>query len=270
VRRLGEAIERRAADDLSPVEAPDAPRELRPLIDATTRVMGRLQGLIDHQNRFVRDSAHQLRTPLAVLKVQVQSARRGDLPAEQALADIDRTVTRATTLANQMLSLAKVEQLRQQPDSQPLDFGDIVRQVVLDVSPLIAERALDFGFDAQVAPVTVRAHRWMLEELARNLLHNAIRHSPAGGALTVEVRREGTATALLRLRDAGPGIAPDLRARLFTPFATGGMPGGSGLGLTICREIVRALDGQIALDNHHAGGRVAGLDVTVRLPRQSD
>jgi two-component system sensor histidine kinase TctE len=270
VRRLGEAIERRAADDLSPVEAPDAPRELRPLIDATTRVMGRLQGLIDHQNRFVRDSAHQLRTPLAVLRVQVQSARRGDLAAEQALAEIDRTVARATMLANQMLSLAKVEQLRQQPDSQPLDFVDIVRQVVLDVSPLIAERALDFELDTDDMPVTVRAHRWMLEELTRNLLHNAIRHSPQGGTLSVEVRHDDAATALLRLRDTGPGIAPELQKRLFTPFATGGMPGGSGLGLTICREIVRALDGRIALDNRMAGGHVAGLDVTVRLPRQLD
>jgi two-component system sensor histidine kinase TctE len=252
------------------VEAPDAPRELRPLIDATTRVMGRLQGLIDHQNRFVRDSAHQLRTPLAVLRVQVQSARRGDLPAEQALAEIDRTVARATTLANQMLSLAKVEQLRQQPDSQPLDLVEIVRQVVLDVSPLIAERALDFGLDADDTPVTVRAHRWMLEELTRNLLHNAIRHSPQGGILSVAVRHEDAATAVLRLRDDGPGIPPDLRKRLFTPFATGGMPGGSGLGLTICREIVRALDGRIALDNRTAGDRIEGLDVTVRLPRHPD
>ncbi|HUD33288.1 MAG TPA: sensor histidine kinase N-terminal domain-containing protein [Variovorax sp.] len=270
VRRLGEAIERRAADDLSPVEAPDAPRELRPLIDATTRVMGRLQGLIDHQNRFVRDSAHQLRTPLAVLRVQVQSARRGDLPAEQALAEIDRTVARATTLANQMLSLAKVEQLRQQPDSQPLDLVEIVRQVVLDVSPLIAERTLDFGLDTDDAPVTVRAHRWMLEELTRNLLHNAIRHSLQGGTLSVAVRREDAATAVLRLRDDGPGIPPDLQKRLFTPFATGGMPGGSGLGLTICREIVRALDGRIALDNRMADGRIEGLDVAVRLPRAPD
>ena len=270
VRRLGEAIERRAADDLSPVEAPDAPRELLPLIEATTRVMTRLQGLIDHQNRFVRDSAHQLRTPLAVLKVQVQSARRGDLPAAQALAEIDRTVTRATMLANQMLSLAKVEQLRQQPDSEPLDLVDVVRQVVLDVSPLIAERALDFEFDADATPVVVSAHRWMLEELTRNLLHNAIRHSPHGGMLRLSVRRDDDAMALLMLSDAGPGIAPDLHSRLFTPFTTGGMPGGSGLGLTICREIVRALHGRIALDNRCPEERIEGLDVSVRLPRRPD
>ena len=86
--------------------------------------------------------------------------------------------------------------------------------------------------------------------------------------LSVEVRHDGGATVLLRLRDAGPGIAPDLQRRLFTPFATGGMPGGSGLGLAICREIVRALDGRIALDNRMDGDRIEGLDVAVRLPRQ--
>lgn len=263
VRALGEAIEARPADDLSPIEAPNAPRELRPLIDATTRVMARLQELLDHQKRFVRDSAHQLRTPLAVLKAQVQSARRGDVPADQALGEIDATVARATTLANQMLSLAKVEQLRQQPESSTLDLGEVVRQVALDVSPLIADKALDFELDAAAAPVL--AHRWMLQELTRNLLHNAVKHSPRGGSLSVGVHAEG-GQALLRIADAGPGIAPELRQRLFAPFSAGDMASGSGLGLAICREIVRALDGRIALDNRIVGGRVVGLDATVRLP----
>jgi two-component system sensor histidine kinase TctE len=260
---LGEAIEARAADDLSPIDASDAPRELRPLVEATTRVMGRLQELLDHQKRFVRDSAHQLRTPLAVLKAQVQSARRGDVPAAQALGEIDATVARATTLANQMLSLAKVEQLRQQPESSMLDLGEVVRQVALDVSPLIADKALDFELDADTVPV--HAHRWMLEELARNLLHNAIKHSPPGGALSVHVGLDGR-SARLRIADAGPGISTELRQRLFAPFSAGDMASGSGLGLAICREIVRALDGRIALDNRIVDGRVVGLDATVRLP----
>ncbi|TPG26938.1 sensor histidine kinase [Variovorax guangxiensis] len=263
VRALGEAIEARAADDLSPIDAPDAPRELQPLVDATTRVMGRLQALLDHQKRFVRDSAHQLRTPLAVLKAQVQSARRGDVPAAQALAEIDGTVARATTLANQMLSLAKVEQLRQQPESTPLDLGDVVRQIALDVSPLIADKALDF--ELHTSPAPVHAHQWMLQELARNLLHNAIKHSPPGGLLSVQAHAEGD-SVLLRVCDAGPGISSELRQRLFAPFAAGDMASGSGLGLAICQEIVHALNGSIALDNRHQAGAVAGLDATVRLP----
>ncbi|MCY1202089.1 sensor histidine kinase [Variovorax boronicumulans] len=269
VRELGEAIERRPEDDLSPIDAPGAPAELRPLIDATTEVMGRLQRLLDHQKRFVRDSAHQLRTPLAVLKAQVQSARRGDVAPEQALVEISQTVERATTLANQMLSLAKVEQLRQQPESALLDLGDVVRHIALDLSPLVADKALDFELAADDA-VTVRAHQWMLQELTRNLLHNAIKHSPAGAPLSVRVHAEGD-EAVLTVRDDGPGISAELRQRLFAPFSAGNTASGSGLGLAICREIVLALGGRISLDNRtvpNPGGtdRVTGLDAVVRLP----
>lgn len=267
VRALGQAIQARAADDLSPIQAPDAPRELAPLIDAMTAVMARLQRLLDHQKRFVRDAAHQLRTPLAVLKTQVQSARRGDAPPEQALAEIGATVERATVLANQMLSLAKVEQLRQRPEFERIDLAEAVREVALDVSPLLADKDLDFALE--VAPTPVRAHRWMLQELTRNLLHNAIRLSPPGAALLVEVRPQAGA-AVLRVADGGPGISAELRQRLFTPFAAGDVARGSGLGLAICREIVQTLDGEIALDNRLAAdGQVVGLDAVVRLPQAS-
>ncbi|MNT18684.1 Sensor protein QseC [compost metagenome] len=217
----------------------------------------------------MRDSAHQLRTPLAVLKAQVQSARRGDVAPEQALVEISQTVERATTLANQMLSLAKVEQLRQQPESALLDLGDVVRHIALDLSPLVADKALDFELAADDA-VTVRAHQWMLQELTRNLLHNAIKHSPAGAPLSVRVQAEGD-EAVLTVRDDGPGISAELRQRLFAPFSAGNTASGSGLGLAICREIVLALGGRISLDNRtvpNPGGtdRVTGLDAVVRLP----
>jgi two-component system, OmpR family, sensor histidine kinase TctE len=269
VRHLGELIEGRAPDDFSPIDAPDTPRELRPLVDATTEVMGRLQRLLDHQKRFVRDTAHQLRTPLAVLKAQVQSARRGDVPTGEALAEISDTVERATTLANQMLSLAKVEQLRQQPDSQMLDLGSAVREVALDLSPLMADKALDVELSAGSAPVLVRAHRWMLQELARNLLHNAIKHSPSGGALVVRVGAEN-GTAVFVVSDRGAGIPDELRQRLFAPFAAGDVVSGSGLGLAICREIVLALGGSISLDNREIGGQRDGLDAVVELPLAGD
>ncbi|MDL9998307.1 sensor histidine kinase N-terminal domain-containing protein [Variovorax sp. J22P240] len=269
VRELGEAIAARAADDLSPIEAPEAPRELLPLIDATTQVMGRLRRLLDHQKRFVRDSAHQLRTPLAVLKAQVQSARRGDVPAAQAFGEISETVDRATALANQMLSLAKVEQLRQQPESVALDLGETVRGIALDLSPLVADKALDFELSTAPTPVQVRAHRWMLQELTRNLLHNAIKHSPRGATLVVRVQADGDA-AMLTVSDEGRGISDELRQRLFAPFAAGDVASGSGLGLAICHEIVLALGGSIALDNRESGGQVVGLDAVVSLPLARD
>jgi two-component system sensor histidine kinase TctE len=261
--RLSAELEARREADLSPIAAPDAPRELRPLVDATNHVMARLAHLLDHQKRFVRDTAHQLRTPLAVLKAQVQSALHGDVEPRQALVEINETVERATTLANQMLSLAKVEQLRQQPDAAVHDFAEIVRSVALELSPLIADKDLDF--EIATVPAPVRSHEWMLRELARNLLHNAIRHTPAGGPLAVRLLAGANAVALV-IADSGPGITAELRARLFQPFSAGDTRSGSGLGLAICSEIVSALRGTISLDNRESRGRVEGLDTTVRLP----
>lgn len=267
VRALSAAIEARGADDLSPLQAPRAPRELQPLIAATNEALARQARLLAHQKRFVRDASHQLRTPLAVLKVQVQSALRGDVPPGQALAEIGHTVDSATRLANQMLALAKVEQLRQEADRPTTDWANVVREVALDLAPLIAEAGLDF--DLALAPATVRGHAWALRELTRNLLHNALKHTPAGGSLAVGLASQG-GQAVLTVADSGPGIPEALRPRLTQPFASGGQPGSAGLGLAICREIVQSLGGQLALDNRpaagQAGGPVAGLDARVRLP----
>lgn len=263
VRSLSQQLQARAEGDLHPIGATNAPSELLPLIDATNAVMARLQALLDHQKRFVRDAAHQLRTPLAVLKVQVQSAMRGDMAPKDALLDINQTVDRATQVANQMLSLAKVEQLRQQADAQPLDLASVVRAVALDVSALIAEKNLDFSIETTEAPIA--AHEWMLAELARNLLHNAIKNTPPSGSLAVRIVRDATHVALT-LDDSGPGISSELSQRLFQPFSAGNVELGSGLGLTICREIVLALGGTIFLTNKLHRGLVVGLTAAVCLP----
>jgi two-component system, OmpR family, sensor histidine kinase TctE len=267
VRRLSAQLQARAEGDLTPIRAPDAPRELLPLVDATNAVMARLAHLLDNQKRFVRDAAHQLRTPLAVLKVQVQSALRGDIDANSALGEINQTVERATMLANQMLSLAKVEQLRQQgalaSGQQAPDLAQVVRAVALDLSPLIAAKDIDFSIETEPAPI--QSHEWMLAELTRNLLHNAIKHAPAGGTLAVRIVRDSRYAALT-IGDSGAGISAELTTRLFQPFSAGRVGYGSGLGLAICSEIVDALGGTISLENRVAQGRVTGLDATVRLP----
>ena len=263
VRALSQELQARPDDDLRPIAAPDAPRELQPLIAATNEHMRRQSELLAQQQRFVRDASHQLRTPLAVLKAQVQSARRGDVAPPEALAEIEHTVDRATELANQMLALAKVAQLQQQADVAPAQFDEVVRAVALDVAPLIAGKGLDF--DLQTEPVTLRAHDWMLRELTRNLLHNAIRHTPAGGLLAITLARAGD-QARLTVADGGPGVAPELAERLFQPFSAGAGGTGSGLGLAICHEIVQTLGGRIQLVNRMHNGRVDGLDAIVSLP----
>ena len=263
VRALSHELQARPDDDLRPIAAPDAPRELQPLIAATNEHMRRQSDLLAQQQRFVRDASHQLRTPLAVLKAQVQSARRGDVAPPEALAEIEHTVDRATQLANQMLALAKVAQLQQQADVAPAQFDEVVRAVALDVAPLIAGKGLDF--DLQTEPVTLRAHDWMLRELTRNLLHNAIRHTPAGGLLAITLVRAGD-QARLTVADGGHGIAPKLAERLFQPFSAGAGGTGSGLGLAICHEIVQTLGGRIQLVNRMHNGRGDGLDAIVSLP----
>lgn len=266
VRRMSSDLQQRPEDDLTPLNASHLPLEIRPLTEATNQVMQRLQHLLDHQKRFVRDAAHQLRTPLAVLKVQVQSALRGDVAPTEALQEIQTTVDRATQLANQMLSLAKVEQVKQQQDFATMDWAEPLRAVALDVSALIADKDLDF--DIRTETSLVHAHEWMLREMARNLLHNAIRLSPRGGRLSVRLMPlDGMAE--LHIEDSGPGISDELRLRLFQPFAAGHAHSGSGLGLTITREMVKALGGSITLTNLYEQGLCVGLDACVRLPLQS-
>jgi two-component system, OmpR family, sensor histidine kinase TctE len=270
VRALSDRIVGRPAGDLTPIASDAAPRELLPLVDATNEVMQRLDRLLAHQKRFVRDASHQLRTPLAVLKTQVQSARRGDVDAHQALDEIAHTVDRATELANQMLALAKVEQLRQQGlnEGEPVtDWEAVARAVALDLAPLVADRGLDLVVETVPAPV--RAHEWALRELTRNLLHNAVKQSPPGAPLVLRLASDGRHAALT-VADHGPGIDAALRERLFQPFSTAApqadLRSGSGLGLAICREIVDSLGGTLNLDNREERGRVTGLDAIVRLP----
>jgi two-component system sensor histidine kinase TctE len=264
VRRLSEQLRNRTEGDLSPVLAPDAPREWQPLVEATNLVVTRLAQLLEHQKRFVRDASHQLKTPLAVLKVQVQSARQGDVEPLQALAEIDVTVTRATQLAHQLLALAKVQQLHHQPEASPVqDWAEVTRAVALDLAPLIAQKHLDF--DIATVPALISSHEWSLRELTRNLLHNAVLHTPAGGRLAITLQLID-AQAQLTIADSGSGLSALQQGQLFLPFATGDSQKGSGLGLSICREIVRSLGGSIALINRVEAGCITGLDARVQLP----
>jgi two-component system, OmpR family, sensor histidine kinase TctE len=271
VRALSEHLNNRGENNFEPIAADLAPRELQPLIAATNQVMSRMANLLAHQKRFVRDTSHQLRTPLAVLKVQVQSALRGDVEPQQALVEIEHTVQRATELANQMLALAKVEQLRQQSDTPVVDWANVVRDVALDLSPLITDHHL--AFSLEVAACEVRSFEWALRELTRNLLHNAIKSTPDGSGLRVSLAPEGELAKLV-IADDGPGISAEMRQRLFQAFSraetassdASNSTSGSGLGLAICHEIVMSLGGRIALVNREQYLRVVGLDATVHLP----
>ena len=278
VRALSEHLNQRDENDFVPIATAQSPRELQPLIAATNQMMVRTAHLLAHQKRFVRDASHQLRTPLAVLKVQVQSALRGDVPPMQALQEIEVTVQGATDLANQMLALAKVEQLRLQSDASDtpvVDWAEAVRAVALDLAPLVTDHQLVFSVD--VERCDVRSFEWSLRELTRNLLHNAIKNSPDGSALTISLVQE-SGEAKLTVADQGRGISEQAQPRLFQAFSIDAAQAdgssvsssGAGLGLAICHEIVKSAGGRISLvnrlENADVNGEVCGLDATVFLP----
>lgn len=254
----------RGERDLSPVTTPGLPTELQPVVAAINELMRRVQRMVGLQRQFVRDASHQLRTPLAVLKTQAQNGLSGHADPRATLQQMHATVDRAIRLANQMLALAKVEQVHRQDVPQAIDLAEVAREVALDLAPLIADKGLDFELHAD-APVAVRGHAWMLRELTRNLLHNALRETPPGGTLAVVVEASDERARLV-VRDSGPGLSESQREHLFEPFHTGHPTTGSGLGLAICREVCEHLGGTIELLNRVDG---AGLDAVVRLPRAS-
>jgi len=254
----------RSERDLSPVTTGGLPTELQPVVGAINDVLQRLVRMLGMQRQFVRDASHQLRTPLAVLKTQAQNGLSGHADPRVTLEQMHGTVDRAIRLANQMLALAKVEQAHGQDALVPVDLAELAREVALDLSPLIADKSLDFELHADT-PVWALGNGWMLREMIRNLMHNAVRETPVGAALSLVVESvEGCARLLVR--DSGPGLADAQRERLFEPFHTGHPSTGSGLGLAICREVCERLGGTIALDNRIQDGRVVGLDAVVCLP----
>jgi two-component system sensor histidine kinase TctE len=270
VEALRQTLHARTDRDLSRLDTPGLPSELQPIVGAVNELMERLARLMGRQRQFVRDASHQLRTPLAVLKTQAQNGLRGHADALATLSDMHRTVDRAIRLSNQMLALAKVEQADVDSAPERVDLNEVAAEVCLDLAPLVVERGIEFELVSPDSPVRVRGNAWMLREVCRNLLHNAIRATPSGGSLMILIEAarapDGRAWGQLTVRDTGPGIPPAQRKFLFEPFHTGHPTTGSGLGLAICRDVCERLGGEIALVNREQEGRVAGLDAVVRLP----
>ncbi|OOG35869.1 HAMP domain-containing histidine kinase [Polaromonas sp. A23] len=262
LRKLEQTLLHRDPGDLSPIARPPA-RELVPLVHALNEVMERLNQLLDHQRRFIRDASHQLKTPLAVMKIQLQLAQRSDTPEPQLIDELAQTTEHAISVTNQLLALAKIEQVRGQANTAPVNVEAIARQVMVGLSPLISERALQVELTGDTPVIT--AHSWMVEQLLANLLSNAVRHTPEGGALGIDIRSGEEVT--IRVWNMGPGIAPEIADRLFEPFSTTDSLRGTGLGLTICREIVRWLAGTVELRNFNSP-QGTGVEAVVRLPGQ--
>jgi len=237
----------------------EGPLELAP----TVRHFGELQESqsrwIEAQRRFLADATHQMRTPMAVLRTQLQSAIGGDVHVVDALHQMLHTVDRASGLANQLLSLSKVEQLKRMGALPSVDVNAIAREAVMELAPLIAAKRLDFALEGP-EELPAPGDAALLGELMRNLLANAIHHTPVHGRLGV-LLRNSTGRRELLVWDEGPGIDDAVRERLFQPFSAG--KGGVGLGLSICRQIAESMGAQVTLFNRMDGGLVVGVDALV-------
>jgi len=288
LQRLRAQLAERRADDLAPVgevsgsEEP-LPDEIRPVVHELNGLFGRLQHAFDAQKRFVADAAHELRSPLTALKLQVQGlARASDDEARQrAVQRLDAGIERASHLVDQLLLLAR-QQDGAGPAWRPVVLMDILHLSLADVAPAAQHQGIDLGLiqvcadvhgdgdtGAHLAPTpaadtSVDGDAEALRVMLRNLLDNAVRYTPSGGRVDVALKREG-ATLRLRIEDSGPGIADAERERVFDRFyrVPGSTATGNGLGLAIVKAIAEGHGGTLALGRSE---RLGGLRVDLCLP----
>ena len=256
-------IAERGASAVAPIPLAEIPTEVVPVVKSMNGLIERLRAALDAQKRFLADAAHELRTPLAAMQIQVDSlslANPSSLAGSKAA--LAQGVRRASTLVDQLMRLARLDE----PARSPLEKTDIA-QILLDCVGdyiVIADRkGVDLGVDAPV-PAPIVGNSEELRVLFSNLIENAVRYTPSGGAVDVSVRVESS-RAVVEVLDTGGGLAPDAQARIFDRFYRGA-PGteGSGLGLAIARRIAERNGLTLAVKNR-ADGR-SGVLARVELP----
>ncbi|HEX6320341.1 MAG TPA: ATP-binding protein [Burkholderiales bacterium] len=260
---LARRIARRQAGTLAPIRLSRSPPwEIAPVLEA-------LNGLLERERRFTADAAHELRTPLAALKIHAQNAARAasDDERRSSLQRVLTGVERSIHLAEQMLAYSRATAARGALPAGPVALRQVVDDALEDALPRLKERALKVTLDSDppVAEVPVRGDRDKLASLVRNLLDNAGRHAPQGSTVRLELRARAPG-ATLSVIDEGPGIPPELRERVFESYyRIPGSPGeGSGLGLAIVREIAAQHGAAVELGE---GDRGRGTRVTVTFPK---
>jgi len=276
LNELQARIRRRRADDISPIDEQDAPEEIAPLVDSINSLFARLQQSMQTQKRFVADAAHQIKTPLAGLRMQAELAQRETDPEElrASLRQIGRSVERTTRLVNQLLALTRAENQGGAARAvfETIDLRQPAAEVMQELAMLALDKGLDLEFDSPSTPLRIRGNALLLHELIKNLLHNAITYTPPGGSVTLRLRSavvEGGGVVQLQVDDSGPGIPEAERALVFEPFyrILDNGSEGSGLGLAIVREIARQHDADITLSDLPHSASASGLRVQVQFAR---
>jgi two-component system OmpR family sensor kinase/two-component system sensor histidine kinase QseC len=265
LRYVTAEVQRRDVRSLRPLNRANLPREIEPLVGELNRLLARLQQAFDTQRAFISDAAHELRSPLTALRLQLQLLDRApdESARVEARARLGAAVERAIHLVEQLLALARSDPQETAGDFATLDLSAVAAQGITDTHDLAVARNIDLSLDA--APqVQVRGDGEALRTLVRNLVDNAVRYTPPHG--TVQVRcRSSAQGALLEVTDSGPGIAPADRQRVFDRFyrRAAAQESGTGLGLAIVKAIAERHHANILLDAAPGGG----LHVAVSFPR---
>ena len=275
---LEERIRARKPDDLSPIDAQAAPLEVAPLVDSVNDLLLRLKDSIATQKRFLADAAHQLKTPLAGLRMQADLAQREGADADelkQSLRQIGRSSVRATHTVNQLLALARAESSGSAMPRQTCDLAELTMSVVRDCVPRAIEKQIDLGYEGTEPGAPggqIVGNPTLLKELVRNLLDNAINYTPSSArqpaVITARVLSDPTQGRLvLQVEDSGPGVPLAERELVFQPFyrALGTEADGSGLGLPIVLEIAQQHNATVDLDETRPGQAAPGARFTVRF-----
>lgn len=262
LRGLRDRIRSRQADDLSPIDPHSAPHEIAPLVESFNELLDQLDNNLSKQRQFIADAAHQMKTPLAGMRMQAELALRETDASERdrSLKQLAQSSERASHLINQMLALARTENMGESLSLATIDLNDPVRQAVGQLAPLAIDANLDLGFDGTEQPALIRANSILVGELVQNLLMNAVHYTPSGGLINVQVRKHADTIQLI-VEDNGPGIPESERDKVFSRFyrlrdripSTEEQAKGSGLGLSIVYEIARLHQATIKITdgNHH-------------------
>ena len=282
LNRLEERIRARKPDDLSPIDAQAVPLEVVPLVSSVNDLLMRLKDSIATQKRFLADAAHQLKTPLAGLRMQADLAQREGANTEelkQSLRQIGRSSIRATHTVNQLLALARAESSGSAMPRVACDLADLTISVVRDCVPRALEKQIDLGYEGPQAGADggqLVGNPTLLKELIRNLVDNAINYTPSSsdvpGMITARVLIDAFGKILvLQVEDSGPGVPLAERELIFQPFyrALGTEVDGSGLGLRIVMEIAHLHDATVGVEDTRPGHQPPGARFNVRFIAQA-
>ncbi len=263
--RMVQLLKTRDPNNLSPLLLAPMPPELEPMVAALNRMLLQVRSLLEREKRFLDYAAHELRTPLAVLRIHAQNALQAIDPVDRddALRQLGSGVERATQVVAQLLTLARLEPSAVSLRMTELDLLAFVRAQLAELTPLALERRQELTLEcAESDDYRLLADAPSLGTLLQNLVSNAVQHTPQNGQIRV-LLQAGPQFIALRIEDSGPGVPPELRARVFERFFRQGPGQGAGLGLSIVARIVELHGGQLELRDSPLGG----LAVLVQLPR---